>query len=150
MTSKRHSTSLLACGKGNVAVETAVIAPVLLLMLIGLVDFGLALQAQVNLDGAARAGAQVGLVGNPKPEAVETAVLTAAGDPDGSQGVAAEVVLSCVCPTTGEAIDCTDPCDDIIQRSMTVVVSREHSTLFRYPGIPISLRLTSRVLFRLP
>lgn len=150
MTSKRLSASMLTCRRGNVAVETALIAPVLLLMMIGLVDFGLALRAQVSLDGAARAGAQVGLIGNPKAEEIESAVLTAAGDPDGTQGVAAQVVLSCVCPTTGEAIPCTDPCDDIIERSLLVVASREHSTLFRYPGIPSTVQLTSRTLFRLP
>ena len=52
--------------RGSVAVEFALVLPVLLLIVFGIIDFGRALNAQIELTGAAREGAQAGGFGLPR------------------------------------------------------------------------------------
>lgn len=49
--------------RGAVAVEFALLLPVLLILLFGIIDFGLALNAQVTLTQAAREGARLAALG---------------------------------------------------------------------------------------
>jgi Flp pilus assembly protein TadG len=49
--------------RGAVAVEFAILLPVLLLVLFGIIDFGRALNAQITITQAAREGARLGAVG---------------------------------------------------------------------------------------
>jgi Flp pilus assembly protein TadG len=49
--------------RGSVAVEFALVLPLLLLIVFGIVDFGRALNAQITLTQAAREGARVASVG---------------------------------------------------------------------------------------
>lgn len=51
--------------RGAAAVEFALVLPVLLLILFGIIDFGRALNAQITLTNAARAGAQMAAEGQP-------------------------------------------------------------------------------------
>ena len=59
-----------ACGgaareRGAAAVEFALLLPVLLLLVFGIIDFGRALNAQITLTQAAREGARLAAVGQP-------------------------------------------------------------------------------------
>lgn len=56
--------------RGAVAVELALILPILILLLAGIVGFGLAWNAQTTLQGAAREGARVLALGSGDPVAV--------------------------------------------------------------------------------
>jgi Flp pilus assembly protein TadG len=47
--------------RGNAAIETAFIAPILLLMLVGIADYGRAIYAEMQVQSAAQAGAQLAL-----------------------------------------------------------------------------------------
>jgi Flp pilus assembly protein TadG len=49
--------------RGSVAVEFALVVPVLLLIVFGLIDFGRALNAQISLTGAANEGARLAALG---------------------------------------------------------------------------------------
>jgi Flp pilus assembly protein TadG len=49
--------------RGSVAVEFALVVPILLLIVFGLIDFGRALNAQISLTGAARDGARLAAMG---------------------------------------------------------------------------------------
>jgi Flp pilus assembly protein TadG len=51
--------------RGAAAVEFAVLLPVLLLLVFGLIDFGRALNAQITLTQAAREGARLAALGQP-------------------------------------------------------------------------------------
>jgi Flp pilus assembly protein TadG len=51
--------------RGAVAVEFALLLPVLLLLVFGLVDFGRALNAQITLTQAAREGVRLAALGQP-------------------------------------------------------------------------------------
>jgi len=50
--------NLLRCTSGSVAVSTAIIAPILILVIAGVVDIGRATYDATSLSGAVRAGAQ--------------------------------------------------------------------------------------------
>jgi Flp pilus assembly protein TadG len=72
-------------------VEFALLLPLVLLMLFGIIDFGRALNAQITLTQAAREGARLAALGQVNP-AVQTRVTAAA---TGLTGVTATVTSSC-------------------------------------------------------
>lgn len=83
--------------RGAAAVEFALLLPVLLLVLFGLIDFGRALNAQITLTQAAREGARLAALGQPsvvsRTQAAATGLspvsVTVTGCPSGS-GLAAD------------------------------------------------------------
>lgn len=62
--------------RGAVAVEFAIVAPVLVMLLLGIMEFGRAYNAQVTLSSAAREGVRVMAIGN-NTTAARTAVKNA-------------------------------------------------------------------------
>jgi len=90
--------------RGSVAVEFALVVPVLLLIVFGIIDFGRALNAQIVLTGAAREGVRLAALGDTNA-AVQAAVTAAAPD---LSGVTATVVQNCPLgagPTTNATVD---------------------------------------------
>jgi len=61
----RRSSANAARDRGAAAVEFALLLPVLLLLVFGIIDFGRALNAQVTLTQAAREGARLAALGEP-------------------------------------------------------------------------------------
>jgi Flp pilus assembly protein TadG len=66
-----------ASERGAVAVEFAILAPVLVMLLLGIMEFGRAYNAQASLSAAAREGVRVMAVSN-DPAAARTAAKAAA------------------------------------------------------------------------
>jgi Flp pilus assembly protein TadG len=62
---KRRSGGRNARDRGSVAVEFALVLPLLLLIVFGIIDFGRALNAQITLTEAAREGARLAALGQP-------------------------------------------------------------------------------------
>lgn len=75
--------------RGAVAVEFALLLPLLLLLIFGLIDFGRALNAQVTLTQAAREGARLAALGQPNVASRTQAAAT------GLSGVTVTIVSSC-------------------------------------------------------
>jgi Flp pilus assembly protein TadG len=65
--------------RGSVAVEFALLLPVLLLLLFGIIDFGRALNAQITLTQAAREGARLASLGLPNATVVSNTQTAATG-----------------------------------------------------------------------
>jgi Flp pilus assembly protein TadG len=61
----RRSSGAAARDRGAVAVEFALLLPVLLLLVFGMIDFGRAINAQITLTQAAREGARLAALGQP-------------------------------------------------------------------------------------
>ncbi len=94
--------------RGSVAVEFALVLPVLLLILFGIIDFGRALNAQIELTGAAREGARLAALGYSNA-AIEARVVAAAPS---LSGVTVTVAASCspgAGPTADAEVDVSDP-----------------------------------------
>ena len=62
---KRRAAKHLPPDRGAAAVEFALVFPLLLLIVFGIIDFGRALNAQITLTQAAREGARLAAVGQP-------------------------------------------------------------------------------------
>lgn len=65
--------------RGAAAVELALLLPLLLLILGGIIDFGFAFNAQISLTHAAREGVRVEAIGTGDPVATATAAYSAPG-----------------------------------------------------------------------
>jgi Flp pilus assembly protein TadG len=89
-----------AADRGSVAVEFALVLPVLLLIVFAIIDFGRALNAQIDLTGAAREGVRLAALGYPDA-AIQARVAAAAPD---LSGVTATVTASCP-PGAGPTAD---------------------------------------------
>ena len=62
---RRRACGQAAWERGAAAVEFALLLPVLLLLVFGIIDFGRALNAQITLTQGAREGARLAAVGQP-------------------------------------------------------------------------------------
>jgi len=94
------SRSRKARDRGTAAVEFALVLPVLLLIVFGIIDFGRALNAQIVLTGAAREGVRLAALGYPDA-AIQARVAAAAPD---LSGVTVTVAASCP-PGAGPTAD---------------------------------------------
>jgi hypothetical protein len=82
----QHVSACRRTDRGAAAVETALLLPVLLLIIFGIIDFGRLLNAQITLTEAGREGARaVALETDPSPR-VNT-VMQNLGAPDAIQSV---------------------------------------------------------------
>jgi Flp pilus assembly pilin Flp len=105
---RRSILRLLRRGEGNSAVEFALIAPVLVLLLIGLVDIGRYAYERADMFGAVRAGAQYFMAGGGNTGIAQGIVLTSWSQMPGDGLV--EVDRFCQC--AGIAMSCHAPCPD--------------------------------------
>ena len=65
--------------RGAAAVEFALLLPLLLLLIFGIIDFGRALNAQITLTQAAREGARLDAIGQPSASVVTGTQAAATG-----------------------------------------------------------------------
>jgi Flp pilus assembly protein TadG len=117
VTRRRHSE------RGQSLVEFGLILPVFVILIFGIIDFGLGLRAYITISQASREGARYGIVGN------QPGAFTAGGSGDCNGSVDTNVVgrvcstingldlsdvqsVSVTCPDTGAAPPCT-PGDDL-------------------------------------
>lgn len=136
--------------RGSVVVEFALIAPVMLLALMALADYGLMVYQNTRLSEAASAGVRFAMNEDNQDDnaGIEAAVRAALPD-----GLDATVVISreCRCPTGG-AVDCAGACTGEIVpgRYLEVVVRSPFDMIFDYPGIDNVDSLQSHAVVRIP
>ncbi|MCB4824757.1 TadE family protein [Roseicella aerolata] len=111
---------LLRQRHGVAALEFAIAAPVLILLLMAVIDFGRAIDQSIRLETAARAGAQYGLV-YPDDTAGISARIGAALS--GWSDWNAQIGLTCECASPGA---CTTGCEQLL----TVGVTRPFTAAF--------------------
>lgn len=94
----RRLPGIRARDRGAAVVEFALLLPLLLLLLFGIIDFGRALNAQITITQAAREGAR--LVALNQPNVVSRTQAAAVG----LSGVSVSVVTSCP-PNAGPGVN---------------------------------------------
>jgi Flp pilus assembly protein TadG len=136
---------------GGAALEFAVVIPVLVLLGIGVVDFGRAFFTGIAVANAARAGAQWGahtVDASGKPDSMRIVAENDAQD-IGSITVTTNRVCKC---TTGVGVDCAGTCPTVGYEQpevfVTVAVSKTVNFILRYPGIPQSMTFRDSATFR--
>jgi Flp pilus assembly protein TadG len=137
----RKLLHLLKCRDGNALVELGLIAPVMLGLIVGAVDYGRFAVEQATISSAARAGAQYGIQDQVYATNID-------GMRDAAQEDAEDTALNvtplnyCECPeAVGTAVDCgLGICADGTWAPMYVEVTaqRTFDFIFDYPGVPQS------------
>ncbi len=135
---------------GSALAEMAVIVPVLVLLLIGLIEVGRYAQYSIVVGNAARAGVQYGAqnLGTAKDASggMETAALNDAGN---IAGVTATATQYCRC-SDGSTSTC-QPTDCASSHQLVFVqvdVTGTFQSLLHFPGVPQSQTITSRAIMR--
>ncbi|HWE07518.1 MAG TPA: TadE/TadG family type IV pilus assembly protein [Rhizomicrobium sp.] len=140
--------------QGLAALEFALLAPVLMALLVGLLDFGLAFQRQLQVNAAAQAGASYAVINGFDVTGI-TNIVTA-----GSSGIQASPAPTqvCGCPGATSGITtsspstppCTGKCPDGSTAGVYVSANAllSYSTLLPWPGITNPLSLSSTEMVR--
>ena len=137
---------------GVAAVEMALMTPILLLVLLGTIDFGRNMYSALAVSQAAGAGAAYGAQSNGTTSDYSgmEAAATAAGRDLGS-GISATATRYCKCPGN-IVVDCiTGNCASgygAPQVYVQVVATATFQTLFTYPGIPSTIPISRTAIKR--
>jgi Flp pilus assembly protein TadG len=148
---------------GQSLVEFAIVLPLLLLLLIGVIELGRYAYLAILVGNAARAGAAYGAqspftAGNPIVGG--TPAITIAADNDfqsNGQPVSNLVITTafvCSCDNAGtmSPIDCTTgicPVGTNKVSSLQVTAQGTFSSLFSFPGLPASMVITRSAIMRI-
>lgn len=130
--------------EGVAAVEFALIVPILAMLMIGLMDFGLFINAEMKLENMARASAEYVVNGGDEANIAQD-VLAYAYTPDSVNSfddIQIITATTCECDD-GTAVDCGGSCDGTgyMRRFFAVELDLEYMTVFPYPGLPDSITL---------
>lgn len=134
---------------GSVLIEMAVVTPVLLLMLIGTIDFGRVFYTAITVANAARAGVSYGAI-DPSHAGhlakMEEIAQTEAQN-IGDVNVVAEKFCECA---DGSLIDCEDGTCAVGSTRVFVKVNvqKTFTTLSNFPGIPKTVVLNREAIMR--
>jgi hypothetical protein len=134
--------------RGQSFVEFAVLAPVLLLFLLAIADFGRVFFVAIALNNAARAGTQYGIQSPANAADFSGMAQAAQNDASGIGGVTATASEYCECPDgSSQACDQSPSCGDM-RVYVEVDTSGSFQTLLNYPGIPSSITLNGKSIVR--
>lgn len=143
---KRRAKGLAPSIGGAAAVEFALILPVLLIVLIGLIDYGFAMFNKMELRSAARAGAQYALGDSTDTSSITQTVVDAS-----NLGISSsDVTLTCNClDTSTEALSSTTcgatTCASSEPTLMTVSAAQSYTLFFGSMTLNLTGDATVRV-----
>jgi len=133
---------------GNAAIELALISPVLLILLAGVVEIGMAAYQAMQVQSAVAAGI---LYAANNGASNLTAIGTAVVNATGTAGITATPAPTtfCGCPTSGTVVsqgaDCTTVCSDKTApgQYVTVNAALPHQTIMPFLKLPLPASLTA-------
>lgn len=137
---------------GVAAPELGLIAPILAIMVLGIVDFGVGIYRSMQVNNAAQAGAQYAMINGFNPKAIEQAVVNA------TSYIKIEAVPSpttfCGCPEADRVViaACGTTCPNGLAVGKYISVSAQgaYKTIFSYPLIPKKMTFSANSTVRVP
>lgn len=131
---------------GNGSIEFAFVALFLSTLALGVLDFGLGFWQAMQVQNAARAGAQYAIEHSDATASAIQAAVTGATSLSGLQATPAPT-HSCFCPDAASGIagaTCGSSCSGggTAQTYWAVSAQASYSTIFTWPGIPNPMTLT--------
>ena len=133
---------------GSAILELTIGFPFMMLLLMGIIDFGRVFYSMVTLQGAAHAGAQRGVTDVAYANNTTAQKQAALKD---SHDVSDAVVTAkryCQCGS-GPEVPCSTTCaSSSLRVFVQVAATQEFHTLIGYPGIPDPVQLKSTVTLR--
>ena len=153
---KRDLSRFLADQSGSPAVEFALAAPILVLVLVGSADIGMAVRHRADLFNAARSGLQYAIYHPDDKAGIKNAVLDANNSPvTGADKFTVTVTNKCLCVGNINLTDSdgTGNCETAAscgasgnQEQYTYIdVARTYSMMLKYPGITDPVKFTGTV-----
>jgi len=131
---------------GSAFLEMALLTPLLVTLLIGVIELGRYAYFSILVANAARAGAQYGAQN--LGTAADTTGIKNAASQDGQSLAALTISSAQKCGCTGStlsgtcpATNCTSPAHPLVYVKVTVTAT--FNSLFNYPGIPKTISLSS-------
>jgi len=134
---------------GSALIELALLFTVIMLLLLGVIDFALVIHQSMVVSEAAYAGAQYGAYsGNAANTAMMKTIAT--NSATGIAGFSATATTWCACSAGGASVSCSSTCTSYGTPVMyvQVVTTATASLLFQYTGIPLSVPLTGTCILR--
>lgn len=134
--------------RGQTVLEMALMLPLLLLLLVGVIEIGRYAYFDILISNAARAGAQYGA--QSVIHAFDSAGIKNAAHDDGLAAMTITPTQQCSCSPTATPVDCGGNGIGCAQTLVYVQVQATdtYNSLFSYPGIPRSMTLSSTVKMR--
>ncbi len=135
---------------GVAAIEFAIIAPILVLLMLCTVDVGMGFYRKMQVQNAARAGAQYALTHGFAVDAISSAVLSATGFSGISASPTPNQFCACASDTGLTTVACDSPCLGGILSGTYVSSSAlgTYNTIVPYPMIPNSFTFTAQSTVR--
>jgi Flp pilus assembly protein TadG len=132
--------------RGSAAISFAFTLPLLMMIVVGLIDFGSQMVNTTALRNAARAAAQYARV-KPQDSAGIRSVAIQAGKLDPTT-LGVKTTLSCEC-SPGVQVQCTTQCTGVaMQKFVTVEVSQAFDPIIPYPELVLPSTVTGRATVR--
>jgi Flp pilus assembly protein TadG len=137
--------------RGGALVELAVVLPVLVLIAIGVMDYGRVYYTSVTVANAARAGAEWGAYGRAGSSTADADIQNFAkieGAEAGTLTVTSSTV--CRCSPTAATISCSNSCGGYgaPQVYVTATATKSVALILKYPGLPASVTISRSATFR--
>jgi Flp pilus assembly protein TadG len=126
---------------GTASIELALLVPVLAAVLVGMFDWGIALEQRVRLQSAARAGAQQAQ--RTPADTIAIAAAVQAALPDFQALTITPSPVWCECGTAAAA--CSVSCDAGLSRFVRVTVSHPFSPITPAGPTSVSANVTLRI-----
>lgn len=128
--------------------ETAVVVPVLVLLAIGVAEYGRVYFTGITVANAAMAGAEFGAQSSGTDDS--TAIKTIARNDAGDQTLVVTSNHSCRCPGSESTVACSSVCAGYgnPQFFVDVTASKSISLFLKSPGIPTTISVSRTATFR--
>jgi Flp pilus assembly protein TadG len=129
-------------------VELAVVFPVLLLLIIGVADYGRAFYTAITVSNAARAGAEYGA--RETSSINDTASMNAFAQVDGNDAGTLKLDAKnyCQCAAVTHACNSACPGGAAPDVFIEVTATKSMSTFFKYPGLSDTITISRKATFR--
>ena len=146
------AASRLKNRRGGAILELAIALPLLIVICIGVMDFGRVYFTSVAVSNAARAGAEWGIT-YPQSTPFQTAQQISFAQLDGAEAGAIAVTASteCKCGATTVTCSSTTDCGGGFGPPaiwITATASKSVAMLISYPGIPSTISISRTAIFR--
>ena len=134
--------------RGSALIEFALIAPVTLLLLAGVLNYGMALRTATAVANAARVGAQFGAKSSASATDTSGIRSAAVNSAPTLSGMTVTSSASCQCPD-GSSVSCTGTCVSGKKLMyVKVTVTAASTTFFNYAGLPFTGEVKAQASMR--
>ena len=134
--------------RGQSAVELALVAPFVVLVLVIAADFSRVFYMSIEASNAARAGVQYGAQSTTKASDTAGMQQAALNDAANLSGLTATASNFCECPPSTSHVTCSSTSCSGMEMYVQVNTSAQFQTLVHYPGVPTTVTLNESALMR--